>query len=326
MVLPRFYTTDKEIDRETLSREILSRLGDGDKPSVAHHETIGEGALFHCHITAPRVSTGPYCIVDYHWHAFIELIYMLSGKAFAIINGEEHTLLPGDLLFINSRENHTIFGWPETAYVCLRIAPDLPLILDEETFRNIMPLHFRTDTSLPRRYFRAQDIATTPLPYLVLSIVDEFHVKEAGYEWYMHSLVSQLYLRIYRFWIENGLVVPETAAGKQQYDVRLRKLFGYIDQNYAEKLTLRDAVHITGLSYSYLSRFFHDSIGQPFTAYLTNIRLLEAEKLLLSTDMSIVNIALETGFGSSSYFTAKFKESRGVTPSEFRARFQGQRP
>jgi AraC-like DNA-binding protein len=59
-------------------------------------------------------------------------------------------------------------------------------------------------------------------------------------------------------------------------------------------------------------------MGKTFTNYLNYIRITEAEKLLLTTEMTMTEIAQETGFSSSSYFIQQFKQYKNISPSQFR--------
>ena len=62
-------------------------------------------------------------------------------------------------------------------------------------------------------------------------------------------------------------------------------------------------------------------IGVNFLAYLTNIRMEQAKKLLLSTPLSIAEVSERSGYGNYRVFTKAFKKSEGVTPSQYRRNF-----
>ncbi|MFR2464209.1 MAG: helix-turn-helix transcriptional regulator [Clostridia bacterium] len=57
-----------------------------------------------------------------------------------------------------------------------------------------------------------------------------------------------------------------------------------------------------------------------FREYLNFVRISEAEKLLLNTDLNITEIAMEVGFSSSSYFIEQFKQLKSISPKRFRQR------
>jgi AraC-like DNA-binding protein len=72
------------------------------------------------------------------------------------------------------------------------------------------------------------------------------------------------------------------------------------------------------MSYSYFSRYFKSLIGKTFSEYLTYVRITEAEKMLLTTDLNITEVALESGYSNSSYFIAQFRVMKGMSPRQFK--------
>lgn len=75
------------------------------------------------------------------------------------------------------------------------------------------------------------------------------------------------------------------------------------------------------LNPQYISQLFKNEIGVNFLSYLTNIRMENAKKLLLSTSLSIAEVADRSGFGDYRVFTKVFKKSEGITPSQYRRDF-----
>ena len=73
----------------------------------------------------------------------------------------------------------------------------------------------------------------------------------------------------------------------------------------------------------YISQLFKNEIGVGFLAYLTSIRMEKAKKLLLSTSLSIGEVAEQSGYGDYRVFTKVFKKSEGITPSQYRRDFLG---
>ena len=75
------------------------------------------------------------------------------------------------------------------------------------------------------------------------------------------------------------------------------------------------------LNPQYISQLFKSEIGVNFLAYLTNIRMEKAKKLLLSTSLSITEIAQQCGYGDYRVFTKVFKKTEGSTPSQYQRDF-----
>ncbi len=91
-----------------------------------------------------------------------------------------------------------------------------------------------------------------------------------------------------------------------------------IKENYKDNLTLKDLGQKYYVNSSYLGQIFQKKNGLSFKDYLTNYRINESLKLLLNTDMKIVQIADEVGYKDSDYFVRKFIEINGCTPTKWR--------
>ena len=92
----------------------------------------------------------------------------------------------------------------------------------------------------------------------------------------------------------------------------------YIESNYQKSLNIDEVAAISGYSVSYFSKLFKNQLGKAFSEYLCLTRLKHVQNLLLSTDMSATEIALECGFSYPGNMTASFKKEFGMTPLKFR--------
>lgn len=92
----------------------------------------------------------------------------------------------------------------------------------------------------------------------------------------------------------------------------------YLDANYAEKITLDELAAKFYINKYYLLKTFKEQYGQPINAYLLNLRITKAKRLLRFTDKTVEVIGLECGLGAAHYFSARFKEVEGVPPSKYR--------
>ena len=81
-----------------------------------------------------------------------------------------------------------------------------------------------------------------------------------------------------------------------------------------------DVAGTCGISTSHLSRTFRKIMGVTFTQYLTELRMAEAQRLLVRTSLSIMEVAMNVGYSRHSYFTKRFREIVGITPFDFRNR------
>ena len=95
----------------------------------------------------------------------------------------------------------------------------------------------------------------------------------------------------------------------------------YLQEHLAEEISLSVLAEEFHLSAQYISQLFKSEIGVGFLAYLTNIRMEQAKKLLLSTPLSIAEVSEQSGYSDYRVFTKVFKKAEGITPSQYRRDF-----
>ena len=99
----------------------------------------------------------------------------------------------------------------------------------------------------------------------------------------------------------------------------------YMQEHLTEEVSLSVLAEEFHLNPQYISQLFKNEIGVGFLSYLTNIRMEKAKKLLVSTQLSMVEIAEQTGYGDYRVFTKVFKKTEGITPSQYRREFLEER-
>ncbi|RAU97311.1 response regulator [Paenibacillus sp. YN15] len=92
----------------------------------------------------------------------------------------------------------------------------------------------------------------------------------------------------------------------------------FIEENYMRDCTLSAAAVHVHLTANYLGNLFKKAKGESFNAYVTRCRLQKAKLLLANTDMKIIEVAEAVGYGDSNYFTTAFRQSTGLSPTEYR--------
>ncbi|MBB6634477.1 helix-turn-helix transcriptional regulator [Cohnella thailandensis] len=131
-------------------------------------------------------------------------------------------------------------------------------------------------------------------------------------EYGMASTLYELLTRLQT--LSDRLNVPiDPAADK------IRAVANYVRTHSAESFSIEQAAALAGYSAHYFSRKFGRTFGKSFPDFVLESRLIQAKRLLVSTPLSVKEIALETGFSQASYFISCFKRSEGMTPAEFRS-------
>ena len=88
--------------------------------------------------------------------------------------------------------------------------------------------------------------------------------------------------------------------------------------HYREPLSVKELSGLSNYSEFYFMKLFKQYTGKTAAAYLNDYRLEKAKSLLLHTDASVTDIALDVGFNNTSYFIKKFQEANQLSPHKFR--------
>lgn len=122
---------------------------------------------------------------------------------------------------------------------------------------------------------------------------------------------------LYSFLLEFNKLVKEKSFGSC-YNPSVRKAALFVNRHYAENITLETLCDLCKITKQHMCLLFRASLNSTPMEYLNKKRLQEAKILLLTTTLSIEEIATKTGFHSSSYFCKQFKRYEKSTPAKFR--------
>lgn len=129
-----------------------------------------------------------------------------------------------------------------------------------------------------------------------------------------YSVAGTLYELLARLQeTSSRLNVPASSAAD-----RIRTAANYVRARSREPFTIEQAAALAGYSAHHFSRKFSATFGKSFPDFLLESRLIHAKRLLASTQLSVKQIALETGFSQASYFSSCFRRAEGMTPLQFR--------
>lgn len=279
-----------------------------------------EGVLlypFSCFISD---NTNKVLDIPPHWHYFIEMHYFISGSAKIFLNGDCYNVSEGDFILINSREVHSINVkiMDQAKYIVVKFDPEVLYSTAKTVFEAKYIFPFTMAKSSHQKVFFSEEISDSPVPLYMKQIFEENSKQDYGFELAIRTSICGLFLWLLRNWHNKGLDLDMKSLSKEIDIDKLQILFDYIDRNYFEDITAEEMAKMCNMSYSYFSRQFKKVTRRTFKEYLNYVRVTEAEKILLSTDNNITQIALDTGFSNSSYFIKQFKHYKNISPKQFR--------
>ena len=247
--------------------------------------------------------------VPMHWHETMEILFCLNGSVTIHADHETLTLSRNQLIVFDSKTVHSIHSSSNLyMFLCIHIdkkqlsvyVPDLELY---SIHCRPLPLDAPNSTQYIHLCQLAHDLTR-------LNIQDKITnpMRSDGIALLMLADLIQ-YFSVHS--------LPDTPQRSQTNDT-IREIITYVNEHYAEKLTLSEIAVQTGFSKEYFCRFFRQHMGIPFLRYVNEVRISHAGRLLSTPDLTISEIMQESGFSNQTLFNKRFKEIYGMTPRQAR--------
>lgn len=257
-----------------------------------------------------------------HYHDYVEVLYGTGGIAEVWSDGELFCLKKGMMLVINSKTPHSVRGISDNCeYIVIKFMPQVLYGAQQSVFEFKYIVPFMIAENVYNKYFDAECLKSTEIPEIMQGISREWNNKEYGFEIALRIYVLKISLWLVRHWHDSSGGLSDL-TGNVAVTASISRAMEYARKNYAVA-TAAEAARHCGMSYSYFSRIFKKYMKSSFNEYINFIRITEAKRMLVCTDMDITSVAMETGFATSSYFIERFKKECGVTPKQFRKQFKG---
>lgn len=256
-----------------------------------------------------RVHTDVQAVGRTNLHAHsnaAEIVYVLRGSLRVRVGSENFDLEAGDYAVLNRMDPHLLSGTADnvTAVVYLNL----------KDFRDVDPfaadMMFACESfDLPR--YRKQE---SLLRGLVLDVIEASATTDARLDVHAADLVRTL---CSGYSLADYYQRDRPLTGTQRD--RFLSIFAYV-QNHPDHRDLLDAVaREHNYSKSYVSHFVKDSAAISFSTAVMAVRVMRAEILLLTSELTMRDISAECGFSDVKYFTRCFVDWFKQTPAEYRA-------
>jgi len=262
--------------------------------------------------------------VRWHWHEEIELDFVKEGTAVFRVGEEIIRVEEGQAIFINQNVLHYIESEAGTDCVVLS-ALFHPRFLFNDTESAIETMYLTpllNDIQLRHLVFKRSDMWSRSILAYISDLLEANLSKEYGYELQTKSILCQFwFVMIKKFKSHQPIVVQEKTNVLSPDESRIKDALIYIQNHYADSVTLEDIADSIHVSKSECCRCFKRAMNVTPFEYLMRYRILQAADKLLKQDKSVTSIAdlaFSVGFNNTSYFNKLFKEYFGCTPLQFR--------
>ncbi len=238
-----------------------------------------------------------------HWHEHTELLYFRSGNGGTVwLNGQPITVAPRDLVIISGSSFHSFEAPLAMEYDCVLVYPSF---LSDVSFSPAwLPCHLRGD----------DEVAA-----IFSELSQEYSEGRLAQDIMMKSIVYRLFAYLARRYPAKE---PPVSSAVLEYRrlafSRLSSVMQYVAAHYKETLTTRHLAEAAYLSEGHFCRSFKEATGKTPLAYIMEYRIDRAAALLRHTELSVTEVALQTGFFEVNYFSRVFRRVKGVSPTAYR--------
>ena len=255
-----------------------------------------------------------------HFHSDIELIYIENGSFNIWLSGKAYSAKAGDLVVINSNECHKIQSSSENCvYKYIKFDPKDLYISDQNMLDMQYVIPFTLNTTDHQRVFKSAEIDTDIIEPLFFDACNEWDNRQHGFELAIRSDILRIILHVIRYSDEIGFKtsVVDISSGLSK---TIHPAIKYVEENCATA-SEAEAAQLCKLSYSYFSHSFKKVMNMRFKEYVNYVRINESQKLLISENKSVSEIAEILGFSSPSHYIQSFKKIKGESPKQFKINY-----
>ncbi|MDD6051607.1 MAG: AraC family transcriptional regulator [Clostridiales bacterium] len=287
------------------------------REKIAHDASVFPISYFQDELALLPNQVGPL-----HWHPEFEIATAASGVLEYQVGQERITLEPGDSILVGGNMLHSIRQlsgdtpdpMPNIVFFGSLIAPETSTIYA----RYIQPII--DDHALPYVVFRHDRSEHVPVNTLIRDIYRLLREQPRCYEMAVQRHLSS----IFEYLAMRFDDLPRTEATRVQLNtqVRVQQMLAFINDHYAEKVTLGDIAGAASISRSEAGRCFQAYMGCSPVDALIQHRLQKAHGMLHDTTRTLQEISHACGFNSVNYFSRQFRKHYGYAPSRANERLK----
>lgn len=258
-------------------------------------------------------------VVNAHYHKDIELLYLTGEDMIVWVNDKSYYVETGDLFVVRPRETHAITATGRSKHLVIKFMPSI-FRYEGQSPKELSYLRpFTEDVSDFDRHIKKETVSELGLDKIFVDIFEQDEKKNFGYELDMRVKLLKLILKLARYFNKENNLVEHELPDRSVFKIRSAAEILIRDFPKADE---KEVAKELQMSSGHFSRLFKKVMGMSFSDYATSLRINKARSYLLTTQMSITEIAFETGYSSASHFIRVFKQRFGKTPTEYKRDFE----
>lgn len=250
---------------------------------------------------------------SFHWHSCFEFTSIHRGEAIYYVGEKSYSVKAGDFILFNPTQYH---GWEILTETMEISAMLFPYEFVEDGLMNYHSIYLKSfleQGGYYQNYIGVEDAYSKELNRMIQSVETEFVQKNSGYQFMVQVELLKIFTLLTRHYVNSDVNMIDLRI-RAEVAKRLEPAIIYMYHNYDKKITLDEMAELCCMSSSYFSAYFKKYCGSTFIQYLNEVRTQKARKQLLTTDKSIIEIAMDCGFMNISNFYRIYKNFMGNSP------------
>lgn len=257
--------------------------------------------------------THDYCI---HSHDFAELVVILSGNAVHIIEGREYPVTAGQVFLIHSNVAHGYKNVDGIEYINVMFQPEQLLQLPELRLLPGFQALFYIEPFYRKEMYYKGMLSLDPgqlqeATRLLDLILEEHDRKPDGFRLMVRTYFTALVGMLSRYY-------QNSSGTRDNKALRIGETVTYMEEHFLQPITLQDMADRAYLSTRQFQRVFTRNYNTSPMDYIIRKRLDYSCTLLRSPELTISQVAMDSGFHDQNYYSRQFRKIFHCTPSQYR--------
>ncbi|MHA6484859.1 helix-turn-helix domain-containing protein [Paenibacillus sp. strain BS8-2] len=251
-----------------------------------------------------------------HYHNSLEIGLCIAGRGLFYYGEKKYAVQCGDVFIVNNLELHIAQAdeiEPST-FIFINFDPRLLLAEDEAL---LLPFSYRSDHF--NNHIPADSSLAPLLGALIHKMSAELEKRDASYQSMAKSTLLEICVLLLRHYA-SGIATPQWNKLTRSFS-RMRPALEWMHTRFREPMELSDVAATLHVSPSQASRLFQQELGRGYKDILLELRVNEAKRLLLQSDINVTEVGLESGFQSVASFFRQFKHITGLSPLDYRQKY-----
>lgn len=276
---------------------------------------------FPVHLSLEKIQSYEQASFPWHWHPEIELTWIMSGQIEYLVNDKKYLLKEGDGLFCNSNSLHSGYmkDGQDCNYLSLTFHPRFIYGYENSLLQTKYVDFITSNESWHSLGLESETDWHRDIIGQIRKIYHMSQTPPPDYELRVHLILAEIWQKLYSYY--NSL--PASEHHPQKHLTRLKDILSFIQEHYAQELSLDEIAEHVNICKSECCRFFKKYMKMTIFDYILFLRVQNSLPLLREGE-SITKIASMTGFSTSAYYGQIFKRYMGCSPSKYRREHMGE--